>query len=44
MISLTRLLAKFDGMVSLEVFSHAHLEASLKFLEKYWKPHRKNLC
>jgi sugar phosphate isomerase/epimerase len=36
MISITRLLAKFNGMVSLEVFSHAHLEASLKFLEKYW--------
>ncbi len=36
MISITRLLAKFGGMVSLEVFSHAHLEASLKILEKYW--------
>jgi sugar phosphate isomerase/epimerase len=35
-ISITKLLAKFNGMVSVEVFSHAHLEASLKFLEKYW--------
>ena len=30
------LLAKFQGVVSLEVFSHPHLEASLKFLEKCW--------
>jgi sugar phosphate isomerase/epimerase len=31
-----RLLAKFNGLVSLEVFSYAHLEASLKFIEKCW--------
>jgi sugar phosphate isomerase/epimerase len=43
MISITRLLAKFNGMVSLEVFSHAHLEASLKFLEKYWRDQQKGI-
>ncbi len=31
-----RLLAKFNGIVSLEVFSYAHLEASLIFMEKWW--------
>ena len=31
-----RLLAKFNGIVSLEVFSYAHLDASLKFMEKWW--------
>ena len=35
-IATTRLLAKFKGIVSLEVFSHADLEASLQFLEKHW--------
>ena len=43
MISITSLLAKFIGMVSLEVFSHAHLEASLKFLEKYWNLQQKKI-
>jgi sugar phosphate isomerase/epimerase len=37
MISMVQLLARFKGMVSLEVFSFAHLETSLKRLEKYWK-------
>jgi sugar phosphate isomerase/epimerase len=36
MVEITRLLGQFDGMVSLEVFSFAHLQASLTFLEKYW--------
>jgi sugar phosphate isomerase/epimerase len=34
------LLAQFRGKVSLEVFSFAHLEASLMFLETHWH-HRK---
>ena len=34
------LLAKFNGTVSLEVFSYAHLDASLKFMEKYWNHER----
>jgi sugar phosphate isomerase/epimerase len=42
MMTITKLLAKFNGIVSLEVFSHAHLEASLKFLEKYWYLQKKN--
>ena len=37
MAAITKLLRKFNGMVSLEVFSHVHLEASLKFLEKCWR-------
>jgi sugar phosphate isomerase/epimerase len=36
-----RLLEKFNGIVSLEVFSYAHLGASLKFLEKYWNLQQK---
>ena len=32
-----RLLAKFDGVVSLEVFSYAHLDASLKFMDNCWR-------
>ena len=35
------LLAEFQGAVSLEVFSFAHLEASLKFLETHWHHHKK---
>ena len=31
-----RLLARFNGIVSMEVFSYAHLDASLKFMEKCW--------
>jgi len=31
-----RLLAKFKGIVSLEVFSYAHLDASLKLMESCW--------
>ncbi|MGD9080537.1 MAG: cobamide remodeling phosphodiesterase CbiR [Desulfobacterales bacterium] len=38
-----KLLAKFQGMVSMEVFSHAHLEASLKFLEKSWLDQQKEI-
>jgi sugar phosphate isomerase/epimerase len=34
MAPITRLLANFDGIVSMEVFSYAHLDASLKFMEK----------
>lgn len=36
-----RLLAKFNGTVSLEVFSYAHLDASLKFMETCWNHHQK---
>jgi sugar phosphate isomerase/epimerase len=36
MVAKMRLLAKFNGIVSLEVFSYAHLDASLKFMEKCW--------
>jgi hypothetical protein len=36
MAPITRLLANFDGIVSMEVFSYAHLDASLKFMEKCW--------
>ncbi len=31
------LLAEFQGEVSLEVFSFAHLEASLKFMDTHWQ-------
>ncbi len=36
MAPIMRLLAQFNGIVSMEVFSYAHLEASLKFMEKCW--------
>lgn len=39
-----RLLAKFNGIVSLEVFSYAHLDASLKFMEKWWNHQPKSIC
>jgi sugar phosphate isomerase/epimerase len=42
-IPTTRLLAKFNGIVSLEVFSHADLDASLKFLEKHWDLQQKEI-
>jgi sugar phosphate isomerase/epimerase len=35
------LLANFKGEVSLEVFSFAHLEASLTFLETHWHHQKK---
>ena len=38
-----RILAGFNGMVSLEVFSYAHLNASLKFLEKCWHHQQKEI-
>jgi len=38
-----RLLEKFNGIVSLEVFSYAHLDASLKFMEKCWGHHQKEI-
>ena len=41
MAPIMRLLAKFNGIVSLEVFSYAHLDASLKFLEKCWNNQQK---
>lgn len=37
MAPIMRLLAKFDGVVSLEVFSYAHLDASLKFMDNCWR-------
>jgi len=40
-IPTTRLLEKFNGIVSLEVFSYAHLDASLKFMEKCWDHRQK---
>ncbi len=40
-IPTTRLLEKFNGIVSLEVFSYAHLDASLKFMEKCWNHRQK---
>ena len=40
-IPTTRLLQKFNGIVSLEVFSYAHLAASLKFMEKCWNHRQK---
>ncbi len=36
MAPIMRLLAKFNGIVSMEVFSYADLNASLKFMEKCW--------
>ena len=41
--STMRLLAKYKGIVSLEVFSYAHLDASLKFMEKYWNQQQKEI-
>jgi sugar phosphate isomerase/epimerase len=38
-----RLLAKFKGTVSLEVFSYSHLDASLKFMETCWNHHQKGV-
>jgi sugar phosphate isomerase/epimerase len=32
-----RILKRFTGVVSLEIFSFKHLDASLKFLEKLWR-------
>lgn len=32
-----RILKRFTGVVSLEVFSYHHLKASLNFLEKFWE-------
>ena len=43
MISIMRLLEKFGGMVSLEVFSYADLNASLKFMEKCWDHPQKEI-
>ena len=36
MAPIMRLLARFNGIVSMEVFSYADLNASLKFIEKCW--------
>jgi sugar phosphate isomerase/epimerase len=36
MAPIMRLLARFNGIVSMEVFSYADLNASLKFMEKRW--------
>ena len=36
MAPIMRLLAKFNGIVSMEVFSYTHLDTSLKFMEKCW--------
>jgi sugar phosphate isomerase/epimerase len=41
MVPIMRLLAKFNGIVSLEVFSYTHLDASLKFMEKCWRHQQK---
>jgi sugar phosphate isomerase/epimerase len=42
-IPTTRVLKKFNGIVSLEVFSYAHLDASLKFMEKCWNHRQKEI-
>ncbi len=41
MASIMRLLAKFNGIVSMEVFAYEHLDTSLKFLEKCWNNQQK---
>ena len=33
------MLKQFKGVVSIEVFSYEHLNASLKYLESVWKKH-----
>jgi sugar phosphate isomerase/epimerase len=38
-----KLLAKFQGMVSLEVFSYTDLNASLNFMEKCWNHPQKDI-
>jgi hypothetical protein len=38
-----KLLAKFQGTVSMEVFSYADLNASLKFMEKCWRGQQKEI-
>lgn len=38
-----RILKRFTGVVSLEVFSYDHLNASLLFLEKCWQKHNKSV-
>ena len=43
MTPIMRLLAKFNGIVSLEVFSYTHLDASLKFMEKCWRHRQKEI-
>ncbi len=41
MASIMKLLAKFNEVVSLEVFSYAHLDASLKFMDTCWRHQQK---
>ena len=43
MAPIMRLLAHFNGIVSMEVFSYAHLDASLKFIEKCWRRQQKEI-
>lgn len=37
--TILEMLKSFRGIVSIEVFSFDHLEASLKYLESFWKEH-----
>jgi sugar phosphate isomerase/epimerase len=43
MAPIMRSLANFNGIVSLEVFSYTHLDASLKFMEKCWRHQQKEI-
>jgi adenosylcobalamin phosphodiesterase len=37
--TILKMLKRFKGVVSIEVFSYDHLNASLKYLENVWKTH-----
>jgi sugar phosphate isomerase/epimerase len=37
--TILEMLKRFKGIVSIEVFSYDHLNASLKYLESVWKKH-----
>ena len=38
--TILKMLKQFKGIVSIEVFSYDHLNASLKYLESVWKTHK----
>lgn len=38
--TILRMLKRFKGIVSIEVFSYNHLNTSLKYLESIWKKHK----
>ncbi|MDH3722975.1 MAG: hypothetical protein OER74_15875, partial [Desulfobacteraceae bacterium] len=37
--TILKMLKRFKGVVSIEVFSYDHLKASLKYLESVWEKH-----